>query len=96
VSDKKPIIAITIGDYNGIGCEVILKAFADNRLFDFCIPVVYGSTKIIAYHKKVLNIDTVNHQQLKPGSSPSPKMLNVVNCIDDNVIINRAIIGTGR
>lgn len=85
---NKPKIGITIGDYNGVGVEVILKAFSDNRLFDYCTPVVYGSTKIIAYHKKALKIDTVNHQQLKPASSPSPKVLNVVNCIDENVIIN--------
>jgi 4-hydroxythreonine-4-phosphate dehydrogenase len=85
---NKPKIGITIGDYNGVGVEVILKAFSDNRLFEYCTPVVYGSTKIIAYHKKALNIDTVNHQQLKPGNAPAAKLLNVINCINENVIIN--------
>ncbi len=85
---NKPKIGITIGDYNGVGVEVILKAFSDNRLFDYCTPVVYGSAKIIAYHKKALNIDTVNHQQLKAGVPPAAKLLNVVNCIDENAIIN--------
>lgn len=88
VSEKKPIIGITIGDYNGIGCEILLKAFSDSRMFDYCIPVVYGSTKIIAYHKKMLQLETANHQHLKPGAPPQPRLLNVVNCIDENVIIN--------
>ncbi len=88
-NEKEKIkIGITIGDYNGVGAEVILKAFADNRLFDFCTPIVYGSTRIISYHKKALNLDSVQHQQLKPGTPPSAKALNVVNCIDENAIIN--------
>lgn len=81
-------LGITIGDYNGVGCEVILKAFEDQRLFDYCVPIVYGSTKIIAYHKKVLEIEDVSHQHLKSDGVPAPKILNVVNCIDENVIIN--------
>lgn len=88
MSNHKPIIGITIGDYNGVGCEVILKSFSDSRMFDFCIPVLYGSAKIIAYHKKALQIDAVNYQQLKPGNVPAAKILNVINCVSEHVIIN--------
>lgn len=88
LTHEKPKIGITIGDYNGIGPEIILKAFADTRLFDFCVPIVYGSTKILAYHKKYIKDCNTNYQQLKQGQAPSSKSLNVVNCIDENVIIN--------
>ena len=49
------IIGITIGDINGIGIEVILKALADNRILDNITPIVYGSAKIINYYKNQLH-----------------------------------------
>ena len=48
-------VAITQGDINGIGYEVILKTFSDNRMLEHCTPVVYGSTKVASYHKKLLS-----------------------------------------
>jgi 4-hydroxythreonine-4-phosphate dehydrogenase len=47
-----PIIAISIGDPNGVGVEIILKTFQDKTMFEHCIPVVYA------------NIDFVQKQQL--------------------------------
>ena len=52
--EKKIKVAITHGDINGVGYEVILKTFGDSRMFEFCTPVVYGSTKVASYHKKLL------------------------------------------
>jgi len=85
---QKIKIGISIGDCNGVGTEVILKAFSDSRLFDFCIPVVYGSAKILSYYKKALDLESLQHQQLKEGQPPHAKVLNVVNCLDENIIIN--------
>ncbi|MGB0879893.1 MAG: 4-hydroxythreonine-4-phosphate dehydrogenase PdxA [Polaribacter sp.] len=51
----KIIVGISIGDINGIGIEVILKTFHDKRMLEFCTPVLFGSTKVISYHKKALN-----------------------------------------
>ena len=53
----KIIVGISIGDLNGIGIEVILKTFEDKRMLDFCTPVLFGSTKVISYHKKALDIE---------------------------------------
>ncbi|MDG1039789.1 MAG: 4-hydroxythreonine-4-phosphate dehydrogenase PdxA [Polaribacter sp.] len=52
---EKIVVGISIGDLNGIGIEVILKTFQDKRMLDFCTPVIFGSTKSISYHKKLLN-----------------------------------------
>ena len=49
---EKIVVGISIGDVNGIGIEVILKTFEDKRMLDFCTPVIFGSTKSIAFHKK--------------------------------------------
>ena len=50
---KKVRLGISVGDINGIGLEVIMKAFSDNRIFDLCTPVVYASSKyVLAYQKE--------------------------------------------
>ena len=33
-------VGITHGDINGVGYEVILKAFSDPLMFDLCTPVI--------------------------------------------------------
>lgn len=49
-------VGISIGDLNGIGLEVILKTFEDKRMLDFCTPILFGNTKVVSYHKKILNL----------------------------------------
>ena len=68
----KIVVGISIGDVNGVGIEVVLKTFEDKRMLDFCTPILFGSSKIIAAHKKILNIETNIHeinsiQQIKDG-----------------------------
>ena len=48
--DRKIVVGITQGDGNGIGYEVIIKALADERILDFCTPVIYGSSKIFGFY----------------------------------------------
>ena len=58
---KKLVVGITQGDSNGIGYEVIIKSFSDERILELCTPVVYGSSKIFGFYKKQLhNIGQVN------------------------------------
>ncbi len=54
---EKIKLGISIGDFNGIGIEIILKAFSDKRMLDFCTPIIFGSTKLITNYKKNLNIN---------------------------------------
>ena len=51
---EKIKLAITHGDINGVGYEVILKTFADSRMLEQCTPVLYGSSKVATYHKNLL------------------------------------------
>ena len=50
MEERKIRVAITHGDTNGIGYEVILKTFADPTMLELCTPIVYGSPKVAAYH----------------------------------------------
>lgn len=42
-----PILAISVGDPNGIGVEIILKTFSDTESFAHCIPVVYADLEFM-------------------------------------------------
>lgn len=91
-SEDKPVIGITVGDINGIGPEVIIKTFADSRMLRICTPVIYGSTKVLAYYKKALQIEEFNYSQAKAPDQFHSKRINVVNCWGDMVEINTGTV----
>lgn len=79
-------VGISHGDINGIGYEVILKTLSDNRIFDICVPVLYGSSKTIAYYRKSLELGSelfVN--VIKTADEAIPKRINVINCVSDEL-----------
>ena len=55
--NDKIVVGITQGDINGIGYEVIIKTLSDSRINELCVPVLYGSPKVAAYHRKALNVE---------------------------------------
>ncbi len=75
----KPIIGITLGDINGIGPEVVIRALSDSRILNFFTPVIYGSTRVLAYYKKMMDIE-FNYSQVKESHEFVTKKNNVVNC----------------
>lgn len=89
-SDRRPVkVGITIGDVNGIGPEVIMKSLLDNRILVDCLPVIYGSTKIFAIHKKLNNINDFNYQAVKSAEEAKKKKINVINVIEGEVEIEK-------
>ncbi len=80
-------IGITIGDINGVGPEVIIKALSNQKLLEFFIPIVYGSYKVLSYHKNIVNnSNLVFHSIQHPGQAVEGK-INLINCWEDNVSI---------
>jgi 4-hydroxythreonine-4-phosphate dehydrogenase len=83
--EKKTLIAgISHGDINGIGYEVIIKALSDPVINDFCTPVVYGSPKVAAYHRKALNISNFSFNNIRSVEEAHSRKANLINCLDDN------------
>lgn len=80
-NNHKIRIGITQGDTNGVGYEVILKAFEDPTMFDLCTPIVYGSAKVASYHRKSLNLNT-NFTAIGSASEAAPGRLNIVNVLE--------------
>ncbi|MEJ7644432.1 MAG: 4-hydroxythreonine-4-phosphate dehydrogenase PdxA [Chryseolinea sp.] len=95
---NKPRIGITLGDANGIGPEVVLKALSDNRLLNVATPVVYGSAKVVSFYKKLLSIEELNYTQVRSKGQFAPKTINVINCWEENleVVPGKASRQTGN
>lgn len=75
---KKIRLGISIGDLNGIGCEVALKTFEDSRMLDFCTPVLFASNKTISHQKQALGLQ-VNFHGIQTASKAVHGKINVVN-----------------
>ena len=88
--NKIPTIAITHGDINGIGYEVILKAFEDERLAELCTPILFGSSKVLTYYRKMLELPT-NFNIITNVAEAKEGVLNVINCIDDNINVQPGV-----
>ncbi len=88
MDNKKIRVAITHGDTNGIGYELIFKAFEDPMMFDLCTPIVYGSPKIAAYHCKALGIDGNSFSIINEASEAQEGRINLLPVFDDDVKVD--------
>ena len=84
MEDNKIRDGITQGDINGVGYEVILKTFSDPVILELCTPIIYGSPKVAAYHRKSLDLPT-NFSIVNSAAEAVHNRLSVVNCTDDEV-----------
>ena len=80
-------VGITQGDINGIGYEVILKTFSDPAMLELCTPVVYGSPKVAAYHRKAMDLQT-NFCIINSATEIQDNKLNIVNCSDEELKVD--------
>ena len=81
----KPIIGISLGDINGIGPEVVIKALSDARILDMITPVVYGSTKVLGFYRKALKMNNFQYHHMDKGLEEG--QINVVNCWEEVIEI---------
>ena len=87
-NNRKPVVGITQGDGNGIGYEVIIKALADARILEGFTPVIYGSSKIFGYYRKLIhNLDNIDPYVIQTAKDAKPKRINIVNCLPDNIFV---------
>jgi 4-hydroxythreonine-4-phosphate dehydrogenase len=75
--DAKPIIGLTIGDYNGIGTEIILKTLIEPRILQLFTPVIYGSIKIIQKYRKILQMPDLPFHIITKASQANPRKINI-------------------
>lgn len=82
--NRKIRVGITHGDINGVGYEVILKAFADSTMFDLCTPIVYGSPKVAAYHRKAVELQT-SFSIINTAEEAQEGKLSILACTEDEL-----------
>jgi len=83
----KPNIGISCGDLNGIGIEIIIKAFSDNRILDLCTPVIFASNKVINFYRKAVPDVNFNYQSVRELNRINNRQVNVFNCWEEEVSI---------
>ena len=88
MNNKKLIVGITQGDGNGIGYEVIIKALSDARILESFTPVIYGSSKIFGFYRKLLHdLEPLDTNVISSARDAHPKRINIVNCLPDNIFV---------
>ncbi|WP_291781847.1 4-hydroxythreonine-4-phosphate dehydrogenase PdxA [Cecembia sp.] len=81
---NKPVIGISIGDINGIGPEVTIKALLDNRLQKLITPVIYAHGKVLTFYRKQLEFEDFNFMQIRNIDEVHHKKVNVINVIEES------------
>ncbi len=85
---RTPIrVGISIGDINGIGPEVVIKALNDSQMLVDCTPVIYASSKTINFHKKRVHAGEFNYVSVKSADEIKNRKVNIVNVWDGEVPI---------
>ncbi len=81
-------LGISQGDVNGIGYEVLLKCFSDTRMFENCTPILYGSSKVASYHKKLINATDFPFVNIRSVEQAENSKFNILNIIQDEIKID--------
>ena len=92
MSHPKPIIGISCGDLNGIGIELIIKTFSDNRILEHCTPVIFASNKAINFYRKSIPEINFNYQNTKDFSRITHKQVNLFNCWEEEAAITPGLL----
>ena len=85
-SFQKIKVGISIGDPNGIGIEIILKAFEEKKMFDFFIPIVFGNYDLINFQKLHFNLKT-QINSIKEIKEAKLNSLNLIDVYDEKFVV---------
>ena len=89
----KPTIAITAGDSNGVGYEVILKSLIDPHISEICRPIVYGNAKVARQHMQTLDEEYHNIQFniIQDPKQAKDGRINLITCYGDDTPVNMGV-----
>lgn len=85
MTERATRLAISMGDYNGIGPEIILKTFSESNLSESIIPVVFGSEKVLRFYRNQSDLD-IKLRRINTPDLAEPMALNVIDVTDDSQI----------
>jgi 4-hydroxythreonine-4-phosphate dehydrogenase len=88
--NRKIRVAITHGDTNGIGYELIFKTFAEPEILELCTPIIYGSPKIAAYHSKALDLEA-NFSIINNAKDAKDGRVNLLTVFDEELKVELGV-----
>ena len=96
-NEENIIVGISIGDLNGIGGEIVLKTFEDDRALEFCTPVIFASSKVMGFFKTHFN-STIHFNNINNFNQVKHGKVNVFNCWKEpvNIIFGQEDVKIGR
>lgn len=83
IKKARPIIGISIGDINGIGPEVTMKAIINNKTHKSFTPLIYAHGKILTFYRKLLNLEEFNFVQIRSVDEIQHRKINVINISEE-------------
>ena len=87
MDSKKIRVAITHGDTNGIGYELIFKAFSEPEMLEYCTPIIYGSPKVAAYYRKAMNLPA-QFSIIQKAEDAEDGRINLLPAVDEEVKVD--------
>lgn len=84
--NHKVRVGISIGDFNGIGPEIIMKSLKDKTITDFFTPIIFGSGKLFTYQKNIFKLN-LNFNYITEAPQAQAGKLNMLNLVKDNVMV---------
>lgn len=87
MENRKLRVAITHGDTNGIGYEIIFKTFSELAMLELCTPIIYGSPKVAAYHRNALGIQG-NFTIINSAAEAHNNKVNLLTTFDQEIKVD--------
>ncbi len=92
-STSLPVIVIPMGDPNGIGPEIVVKALADPAIYEICRPLVVGDAWCLARALEFCQLELLLHTVASPDEGVYlPGFINLIDLAHPD--LNDLEIGT--
>ena len=88
--NKRVRVAITHGDTNGVGYELIFKTFSEPDMLELCTPIIYGSPKVATYHRNALEMEA-NFTIINDASEAKEGRLNLLPVFDEEIKVELGV-----
>lgn len=87
-NQEKIKVGLTIGDAAGVGPELIMKIFSDDRLYKQFTPIVFGNPRVFSYYKKSMDLEKFQYSSIKNYQHLSHNSLNIMPVWNEEFSIN--------
>lgn len=90
MAEPRPLIALTMGDPAGVGPEIIVGAWTETLLHEWCRPLVLGHPEILRRAVRLWKTGVKVQQIEAPDQArPSPHVIPCIRCGSDEMLAAR-------